>query len=140
MADPYHADHNQGQWHFLPFLAADVRTQMAMDTELAEYCERGGDTAFVRLYRMDPPGITIGRNQRWRSVIDEKQCALEGWDWMRRPTGGGALLHRAEINYAVVAPRVLLDPKESASFRPAFERILAALSAVIRNLGFTPTV
>lgn len=89
---------------------------------------------------MDPPGITIGRNQKWRTVIDEAECARRQWDWMRRPTGGGALLHKGEVNYAVIAPRHALDGGQTASFRGAFERILRALAQVIRCLGRQPVL
>jgi len=113
---------------------------MAWDNELSMLVESDQSQAFVRLYRMDPPGITIGRNQTWRAVIDEAACDRRQWDWMRRPTGGGALLHQEEINYAVIAPRSVLDGGRTASFRGAFERVLRALAEVIRHLGHRPTV
>lgn len=113
---------------------------MAIDTELAAFCADSQGAAFIRFYQMNPPGITIGCNQRWRTVIDEKQCERRGWDWMRRPTGGGALLHKEEVNYAIVASRSVLDPDLAASFRPAYDQIAAVLANAIQRLGAAPDI
>lgn len=116
---------------------ASATIQMAIDSHLLSRASEVDSVCF-RVYRMSPPAVTIGRHQRWQRVIDPERCRLHGWEWARRPTGGGALLHRDEINYAVVARRGLLAPQGRGEFRAAFETIGAALSAALRGLGFEP--
>jgi len=125
-------------WEQLPFLSASAAQQMAIDTVMARICESKSPRALLRLYRMDPPAVTIGRHQRWRTVIDEDECRRRGWEWARRPTGGGALLHRHEINYAVAASHSVFG--ESASFNHAYHCIMCGLSTAVQMLGGRPTL
>lgn len=121
---------------FDPGLAPGV-TQMAIDAHLLANTATSNGPVF-RVYRMNPPAVTIGRHQRWRRVVDESVCAACGWDWTRRPTGGGALLHQNELNYAVIAPRGLLAPTGRGEFRTVFELIGRSLQAALRAMGFDP--
>jgi lipoate-protein ligase A len=89
---------------------------------------------------MVPPAVTIGRNQRWARVIDTEACAARGWDWVRRPTGGGALLHQHEINYAVAAGGDVFAGDGVVGFRAIFTRIIMALAVGVEALGLKPTV
>jgi lipoate-protein ligase A len=119
--------------------AGTAARQMAVDAALIEQaCEQS--SVLVRCYRMTPPAVTIGRHQRWARVIDEERCAERGWDWTRRPTGGGALLHRNELNYAVTAARGLLAPVGPGELRAIFCRLASALVEVIRDFGIKPDV
>lgn len=110
---------------------------MAVDSFLLSRIGMAGVTHF-RTYRMSPSAVTIGRHQRWRRVVDEEACRTRGWDLVRRPTGGGALLHRNEINYAVIAPRGLLAPQGAGEFRALFDVIGHALSSALQEMGYSP--
>lgn len=126
-------------WEHLPLMAANAARQMAIDAEMARLCgETAAPRAIVRLYRMDPPAVTIGRHQRWRTVIDEAECRRRGWEWTRRPTGGGALLHRGEINYAVAAAHAVFGGE--ATLRRSYECIMRGLAAGVELLGGHPTL
>jgi lipoate-protein ligase A len=125
-------------WEHLPLLATNAARQMAIDAELVRLCGLGAPRAIVRLYRMDPPAVTIGRHQRWRSVIDEEACGRRGWEWTRRPTGGGALLHCHEINYAVAGSHDVFGG--AASFRSSYEQIMRGLAHAVELLGGRPTM
>jgi len=118
-------------------LRAPALTQMAIDAHLLARAATA-ETVVVRLYQMSPPAVTIGRHQKWARLIDEDACWANGWDWIRRPTGGGALLHKDEINYAVVAPRSLLAPTGAGEFRAVFELIGQSLSRCLQDLGIDP--
>ncbi len=128
----------QTTWEYLPFLAMDAARQMAIDAIMARLCAAAPSRAMFRLYRMDPPAVTIGRNQRWRSVIDEEACRQRGWEWTRRPTGGGSLLHRHEINYAVAASQGVFG--ERSSFNHAYHCIMRGLTRAVELLGAHPTL
>lgn len=125
-------------WERLPFLSASAARQMAIDATMVGLCRTGTPRAVFRLYRMDPPAVTIGRHQRWRSVIDEAVCRRRGWDWARRPTGGGALLHCGEVNYAVAASHAVFGGE--TGFRHAYHCIMRGLAEAIRRLGGDPAL
>lgn len=116
---------------------ASCQIQMAIDSFLLARAATESVAVF-RTYRMSPSAVTIGRHQRWRRVIDEDICHAHGWEFARRPTGGGALLHHDEINYAVVAPRGTLAPVGAGEFRAVFDVIGRALTAALEDMGYNP--
>jgi len=67
---------------------------MAVDVALLDDAVRLG-TASLRLYRWDPPTLSIGRNQT---------LTVNDVPVVRRPTGGQAVWHEHELTYAVAAP------------------------------------
>ena len=125
-------------WEYIPLIVADAATQMAIDAELVELCSRSARGAFLRFYFMSPPAVTIGRNQRWRAVIDPELCRRNGWDWVRRPTGGGSLLHHREINYAVAATQNMFLCPPSDAPQSVFQQVADGLLAGLVRLGLQP--
>lgn len=121
----------------VPTTEAPAQVQMAIDSLLLSTVN-SSELPVFRVYRMSPPAVTIGRHQKWQRVIDEVACRARGWDWARRPTGGGALLHLNEINYAVVAPRGVLAPQGQGEFRAVFDAIGRALTASLHRMGYDP--
>lgn len=110
---------------------------MAVDSYLLSEVAKFGSVMF-RTYAMQPPAVTIGRHQRWSRVVDEAACLSRGWNWCRRPSGGGALLHKDEINYAVIAPRGAIAEVGEGEFRVVFDAIGRALMSALRHMGFNP--
>lgn len=113
---------------------------MAIDATLADWCSSGRLEAVVRCYRMSPPAVTIGRHQRYKTVLDEDAVRRRGWEWSRRVTGGGALLHRHELNYAVVLSKSALSRFGDFGFQTAFRVIMSGLRDGLALLGCRPTV
>lgn len=62
---------------------------------------RPGQDPVLRIYRWQPPALSIGYNQA-ESAFDDEAVAAAGLDIVRRPTGGRAILHADELTYAVV--------------------------------------
>jgi lipoate-protein ligase A len=75
--------------------------QMATDDALLR-AARGG-VAFLRLYRWSPGCLSFGRNEPARERYDRSRIDALGLDTVRRPTGGRAVWHEAEVTYAVAA-------------------------------------
>jgi lipoate-protein ligase A len=94
---------------------------MAADEALLDLVVSSGG-AFLRLYRWDPPTLSIGRNQR----ID----MTPGVPLVRRPTGGKAVWHDDDVTYAVAAPIA-----QFGSLRDAYCQIHTRLAAALRSLG-----
>lgn len=106
----------RAEWTVLPYRVASGSEQMAADLELLEWASAGqGPT--LRFYGWDPPCVSIGRFQRVDS-LNLEELRARGLDWVRRPTGGRAILHDRELTYAIaVPPRILLDTGVLASYQ-----------------------
>lgn len=88
----------------LPTLCLGGAWQMAIDAWLLEL----GQPA-LRLYRWRRPCVSLGRHQRRfpRHWLD--LAAAGRLDLVRRPSGGGAVLHGGDLSYALVWPRPPAD-------------------------------
>jgi lipoate-protein ligase A len=101
---------------------------MALDHALALGC--GPGEAVLRLYGWSSPTVSFGRNEPARDVYDTELARALGIGFVRRPTGGRAVLHDDELTYAVVAPLRALG-----GLRRAYIRINEALVAALSTLG-----
>lgn len=102
---------------------------MAIDQALLDSIAAGAPPV-VRFYRWSPACLSFGRNQSARDVYDPERARRLGIDVVRRPTGGLAVLHAAELTYAVVAPVGLLGGP-----RAGYCAINKALAEGLRSLG-----
>ena len=75
---------------------------MAVDHALAA-CSSPGE-AVLRIYRWSRPTVSFGRNERARGRYDPVAGRDGGIEFVRRPTGGRAVLHDRELTYAAVLP------------------------------------
>lgn len=100
---------------------------MAVDLAMLDHARRTGD-ALVRVYGWRTPTVSFGRHQRARGVYDPALIAADGYDVVRRPTGGRAILHAREITYAVAMPA-------TASLRESHQAITALIAAALGRLG-----
>lgn len=102
---------------------------MAVDHALLESVQQH-PRAVLRFYRWQPACLSFGRNQPARDHYDADVARELGVDIVRRPTGGMAVLHDAELTYAVVAPVDWLSgPRES------YYKINTALVTGLKALG-----
>jgi lipoyl(octanoyl) transferase len=108
---------------------ADGPSNMGIDMALLE-AVRLGAAPVVRFYRWSPAYLSFGRNQPARGLYDLAAAAARAIHFVRRPTGGQAVLHADELTYAVVAPVALIGRP-----RDAYRRINHALVAGLRALG-----
>ncbi len=70
------------------------------------------------------------RNQS--TDIDLPRLFALGWHWVRRPTGGRAILHTDELTYSVIAP--LSDPRVSGGVLESYQRLSSALLTALHAL------
>ncbi len=101
---------------------------MAIDAGLLAEAARAG-RAFLRLYRFDPPCLSLGRNES-TAHYDHAAIARRGLDVVRRPTGGRAVWHEHDVTYAVAAPIATFG-----GLRAAYHAIHARLAAALQSLG-----
>lgn len=105
---------------------------MAMDQALAESCAAGDSLPTLRFYRWDPPAVSLGRHQPL-SDVNIDAVAANGYDLVRRPTGGRAILHTDELTYSVCAPAD--ESRVQGSVMDAYLRLSNALLAGLHSLG-----
>jgi len=81
---------------------ADGPTNMALDEALAD-AAAARDAVLVRVSTWARPGISLGAFQR---AADARSCeAAGGLEVVRRPSGGGAIVHGSDVTLAVAVPR-----------------------------------
>jgi len=115
------------RWRLLDTGALPGRLNMAIDQALLRLHERGESAPTLRLYRWDPPAVSLGYFQR-RPGLDPAACRRLGLDVVRRPTGGRAVLHLNELTYSVVAGiREGMPSSPVAAYRLLCEGLLAGL-------------
>ncbi len=104
---------------------------MQRDRELLD-THRPGDDPILRLYWWEPAAVTIGYNQKF-SDFAQDAIAAQGYDLVRRPTGGRAILHAEELTYAVIgsSPSDLFGD----TLHSTYMKINEALLTFLCNLG-----
>lgn len=76
---------------------------MAADERLAQEVRRDLSPPALRIYRWSRPAISLGRRQRLEDLPGE--MIQKGLPLVRRPTGGGAVVHDPEeFTYALAMP------------------------------------
>jgi lipoate-protein ligase A len=101
---------------------------MAVDEVLLATAAAGGPPA-LRLYRWRGPWLSLGYAQPF-APERLAACARAGVGVVRRATGGLAVLHGADLTYAVAVPARLLPPGLEASYRSISDALLEALAAI----------
>jgi len=98
---------------------------MAVDELLLEQAAAGGPPC-LRLYAWDRPTVSLGYFQS----LDEMPAGhRDRFAVVRRPTGGGAILHDRELTYAVAVSRNRMDGAA------LYDRVNRALLRAVRALG-----
>lgn len=89
----------------------------------------------LRVYAWEPHCLSLGYGQRVADV-DMGRLQAAGYDLVRRPTGGRAILHAHELTYSLI---LLPDhPIAEGGVIPSYQRISRALLAGLRSLGAHP--
>jgi len=101
---------------------------MARDHALADCLEPG--TGVLRLYEWDPPTVSFGRNEPADGIYSVERAEEEGVAYVRRPTGGRAVLHHRELTYALVFPLGTFG-----GLKKAYRIINQGLLAGLQQLG-----
>lgn len=102
---------------------------MGVDEELVATAARGGP-ATLRLYGWRGPWLSLGYAQH-RSFERAGACRAAGAGVVRRATGGRAVLHGADLTYAVAAPEAALPE----GLRATYALLAGALAEALAALG-----
>lgn len=119
-------------WRLLITPPADGATNMSIDEALLHALADGVGRTTLRFYQWAPPCLSLGYNQHYTEV-DEAACTRLGYTWVRRPTGGRAILHTDELTYSVIAPAG--EPRVEGGILESYRRLSTGLLAGLRALG-----
>jgi lipoyl(octanoyl) transferase len=97
--------------------------------------ERAADAerATLRFYTWEPPAVSLGWNERAESALNLPLLEADGIDWVRRPTGGRAVLHHTDLTYSIVFPRGM--KLLGGSIQQSYHVICACLMRGLRLAG-----
>jgi lipoyl(octanoyl) transferase len=105
---------------------------MALDEAILEAAGSGKVPPTLRLYAWYPACLSLGYAQAMADV-DLGRLETLGWQLVRRPTGGKAILHTDELTYSVTGP--LNEPRLTGSVLESYRRLSRALIQALRLLG-----
>lgn len=118
----------------LPEVSADGPRQMAADEVMLERAIAG--QASLRFYTWSPPTVSLGYFQKHAERLADAQLAA--YPWVRRCTGGGAIIHDRDLTYAFALPagaRTHESPQGTHNrFHEALAKVLSAwrISAAVK--------
>ena len=118
-------------WRLLTTPPARGAWNMAVDEAILEAVGRGDSLPTLRLYAWQPACLSLGYAQPL-SDVDLPRLKARGWELVRRPTGGRAVLHTDEITYSVIAPPD--EPRVAGTVLESYGRLAAALVQALRLL------
>jgi lipoyl(octanoyl) transferase len=99
-----HIPYAKTTWRLIRSLSGRGAWNMAVDEAILEACATGESLPTLRLYSWEPACLSLGYAQPVTDV-DLNALHRHGWDLVRRPTGGRAILHTDELTYAVIGPQ-----------------------------------
>jgi len=114
------------EWRLIQDDYHDAYTNMAIDEVLLQ-----SEVPVLRFYRWRPPAISVGYFQKLEKEINLEECKRRGIDYVRRMTGGKAVLHDKELTYTFVISTELMPKGVIESYKVISQAILTAL----RDLG-----
>jgi len=123
----------RARWRLMDTCLADGPTNMAIDEAIMMAVSAGLAPPTLRFFGWSPPCVSIGYSQSLAGEVDLALCRKEGVNWVRRPTGGRALLHTDELTYSLTLP--LADPRAQGGVVESYRRLSRGLVAGLQLLG-----
>jgi lipoate-protein ligase A len=120
-------------WRLLNTGFEDGATNMAIDEAILLSVAEGRSPPTLRFYGWCPPCVSIGYAQSLSREIDLDACRQRGYSWVRRPTGGRAVLHIDELTYSVIVPQG--EAQVAGDIVTSYRRLSLGLVTGLRLLG-----
>jgi lipoate-protein ligase A len=119
-------------WRLLITPPACGAWNMAVDEAILEAVGRRQNLPTLRLYAWEPACLSLGYAQPLADV-DIPRLQARGWEVVRRPTGGRAVLHTDELTYSVIAP--LDEVRVIGTVLESYHRLALALVEALNLLS-----
>src|SRR5690625_1808905 len=123
----------QETWAFLDSGHHDAATNMAIDEALLHWHSEGKIPPTLRFYGWKNPSLTVGHFQNVEKTIDFSGIKKHRCEFVRRLTGGSAVLHDDELTYSIIVSEN--HPKIPHSINKAYYVLSQGLLEGYRLLG-----
>jgi lipoyl(octanoyl) transferase len=119
-------------WRLVVSTPAKGVWNMAVDEAFLESILAEDSVPILRLYAWEPPCLSLGYGQG-EADVDPERLSARGWDLVRRPTGGKAILHTDELTYSVIGSN--RDPRLTGGILASYLTLSGALATAMVKLG-----
>lgn len=119
-------------WRVLRTPPARGAWNMAVDEAVLEFAARRDSPPTLRLYAWAPACLSLGYAQP-AADADRETLRAQGWDLVRRPTGGRAILHTDELTYSVCGPQT--EPRLAGGVLESYRVLAGALLEALHRLN-----
>lgn len=126
----------QEKWGFLDTGHLDAATNMALDEKLLHWHRMGEIPPTLRFYGWSSPTLSVGYFQKTENTIDFQALERHQCQFVRRITGGSAVLHDDELTYSIVISED--HPWIPKSVRKAYYILSKGIIEGYHQLGIYP--
>ena len=119
-------------WRLIINAPTEGPWNMAVDEAILESTANKLQPTTLRLYSWTPYCISLGHAQPIADV-DEKLLHEHGWQIVRRPTGGKAILHADELTYCICASKE--DAHVQGSVLESYQHLSKGLIAAMQLIN-----
>ncbi|WP_163970916.1 lipoate--protein ligase family protein [Oceanobacillus halotolerans] len=123
----------QEQWYFLDSGHHDAAINMALDESLLNWQSEGKIPPTLHFYGWSRPTLSVGQFQKVHKSINFDAIEDYNCQFVRRLTGGSAVLHDNELTYSIVISEE--HPAIPASIQEAYYILSKGLAKGFKNLG-----
>lgn len=111
----------------------DGSYNMAVDEAILKSAEENPDKPTLRLYGWKPACLSLGYFQKLEETANVEKCRELGIDIVRRPSGGGAILHDMELTYSFTI--AFSNPAVPKKLTESYFKISEALLLGMEKIG-----
>lgn len=123
----------QEKWAFLDTGNLDAAENMALDEALLKWHSENKIPPTIRFYGWKRPSLSVGYFQDAEKTINFSGLKKHGCEFVRRLTGGSAVLHDDELTYSIIVSEK--HPKIPKSVNQAYYILSQGLLEGYRQLG-----
>lgn len=123
----------KSKWYFINSGPCSPSYNMALDEALLDFHSKGEIPPVIRFYEWNPATLSIGYFQSANKDIDFQALKAQNIGFVRRPTGGRAVLHESELTYSIIVTEQY--PDMPATVTEAYRVLSEGLLYGFHNLG-----
>lgn len=121
------------KWYFINSGPCSASFNMALDEALLDWHSDGSIPPVIRFYEWNPATLSIGYFQQAARDIDLEAVKQQGLGFVRRPTGGRAVLHDQELTYSIIVTEEY--PNMPKTVTEAYRVLSEGILLGFQNLG-----
>ncbi|WP_431029840.1 lipoate--protein ligase family protein [Lysinibacillus sp. LZ02] len=121
------------QWYFINSGPCRPSFNMALDEALLNWHSEKLIPPVIRFYEWNPATLSIGYFQRVHKDIEMDEVHRQGLGFVRRPTGGRAVLHEHELTYSIIVEEDY--PNMPKTVTEAYRVLSEGILGGFKNLG-----